>query len=1072
MGGGEQVLRARLLPPRPRPHILMRPRLQEKLSEALEVPLTIVQAGPGYGKTTALTSFLRTQPHPVVWYSASEGEAAPLPFLRHLIQALRARNALLGEKALTILEEGRGDSSPWHLAVAALVDDIAFSSQPETLVVLDDFHAIDPNPEIIAAVDYLVEQLPPQIHLILSTRRRPLLPSLPKWRARAEVLELGQVDLAFTSSEVLELFQDQYGVDLAAEQTREVTDRTEGWIIALQLIWQGLRKGSPLKRFWDASPASLDTLFRYLAHEVLNRQKPFVQRFLLATAALDRLVPAACDAVMGEVGSDRVLRALEENGLLLQPVGDGIYRYHQLFQQFLLGEALREPTTLRACHAAAAAHFTSTSDYAEAAGHYLSAGEADPAADAIAEVGAAMLRAGQTDALGRLIDQLPIQVLERRPDLLLLRGDIARLTSRFDQALIHYRQAAEAADDERNRCRALMGQAQVFLDTISPSAADEPLAAALRGSETLRDDERAQLLAMVAENEMNRGHPSDAARFASLASARIPLNEDLEVRAHLRTGRLAAAMAQLEQTNRPGLTGASRSHREAPLLISLIAAMTGDRERSRIAAEEGIRLGLEKRSPFVRGVGLIRLGHALQLNPHVGLQATAAPYHKAMDLMDTLNVVRGKAEPLAGLSLLHGHVAGDWALARQYGLDGARIAEAAHDHWFYGFCLLAVGGSAAVLGHDEAAGYLQLAAKAFEESGDPHGLTLTQIWRAWLAHRHSDLGAFRAAAQDALDGARENGYGFLFTRGTLFGLRDPQALIPVLREAQRHGIRPEYAAGLLAELGVSNPDLHPGFTLRIRTLGQFQAWRGNQEISHREWQREKAKNLLQILVTFRGKVLQRDEIIDMLWPGSDAATGSRDFKVALNSLLTALEPGRTARSGSFHLYRRGTAYGLNAASGYWLDADEFARLSSEGFALAAQGCEPEAGDRLRRALDLYHGDFLQDLPYEDWCNDERERLQVLYLRAAQWLAQFEARQGNYENCIRYGELILARDRCWEEAYRLLMLSYYRLGNRAMAMRAYDKCVQNLQSGLGITPMPVTANLYERIRHNRDAFTGR
>lgn len=1059
----------KLLPPRPRRHTLNRPRLGARLTEAFEVPLTILQAGPGYGKTTALAGFLAAQENPAVWYAISEGDADPLPFLLHFIYALRLQNPLLGEKALSVLQEGEGPNRPWQLAVQALINDMIFSSQPETLIVLDDFHLVDGTPAIQEIVEHLVEHLPAQVHLLLASRRRPPLPSLPKWRARADVLELNEEDLSFTADEVGTLFREQYGVDLSVHQAETLAERTEGWIIALQLIWQGLRKGSSLKQVWDRLPASLEALFAYLAGEVLDRQKPYVRRFLLTTSVLDRLLPAACDALIGETGSASVLAALEENGLFTQAVGGGEYRYHQLFHQFLREQARKDSAAWQAHHLTAARFFASQGGGEESAVHYLAAGEHDQAAQTILAIAGELIDAGRVDALADLLAGLPDEVSHRYPALSLRRGDAARLTSHFEEALSYYRVAAaayRAEGDLRGQGLALQGQARVYLDTIAPAEAEGPLAEALELAEALTEEERAGLMSLVAENETNRGRPEDAAHFAQLAAQRLPLREDLEIRAQLRTGRLAAGMAALDRQTRQAGQHASRSHREIPLLVALFSSLMGDPDRAKAAAEEGIRLGREQRSPFVEAVGHIRLGHALQLNPLATVEEAAEQYRRSIAAMDALKVVRGKSEPLAGLALLYGLVAGDWPMAEKFGREGAEIAVSARDHWFHGFCLLALGSSACVNGQYEAAGrYLRETEAAASACGDSFGLTLARLWQAWLTHRQGDWAGFTRQMGLALDGAQANGYYFLFTRRTLFGPRDPQMLIPLLSEAQKRGVRAEYAAWLLAELGIPNPENHPGYTLRIRTLGGFKVWRGQQEVSGREWQREKARQLMQLFVTHRKSLLQKEQILDLLWPGADPDTAARDFKVALNALFHALEPGRTARSGSFYILRQGTAYGLNLASGFWLDTDEFEGLVSRG--LAAGGQRQVVAESLRQAIDLYQGDFLQDVPYEDWCTEERERLQVLYLRAVEKLALLAVRRGDNEEAVRLCDRILSKDPCWEEAFRILMYAYYRMGNRAMALRIYDRCVQSLQAEFGVAPMPTTQQLYERIRKSAD-----
>ncbi|MFB5085053.1 BTAD domain-containing putative transcriptional regulator [Symbiobacterium thermophilum] len=1070
MSAGEQVLKSKLLPPRLRRHTLVRPRLQERLLEALDVPLTIVQAGPGYGKTTALVSFLGAAPCRWGWYAVSAEDQHPLPFLLHLIHAVNAAVPGLGERAAALLQSAAGPHRPWTQVVDALTADLHGHAGQELLVVLDDFHHVDENPQIVALVEQFIEHMPHHVHLALATRRRPPLSGLPRWRALADVVELSEKDLAFTPAEVEELFLDQYGIRLTGEQTAALAARTEGWIIALQLAWQGLRKGSSLQDFWEGQPKNLDTLFDYLAHEVLDRQRPFIRRFLLTTCVLERLQPRACDHLTGEGDSERVLAALEESGLFTQAVGDGEFRYHQLFHQFLREQARQDPESWRTHHLAAARYYLAAGSAETAAHHFAEVGEFDQAADAILQAADGMIEAGRVEALGAFLARLPQETYSRFPALLLRCGDVARLTSRFDEALAYYGQAAEkyaVLGDDRGRCLALMGEARVYLDTISPGKADDALVEAQRLAHALTDRERADLMALLAENETNRGRPENAARFASMAAASTgaPVDDLLEVRSLLRTGRLAEAMRILERLARQGLAGASRAHREVPLLISYIAALMGDTRLTRTGAEEGIRLGKEKRSPFVEGVGLMRRAHALQLDPHAPDEAVAAEYQAAIALMDEINVTRGKAEPLAGLALFYGHRAGNWAQAEHYGLESARIARAACDQWFHGYALLSLGSSAAALGRTEAAGYLREAEKEFAATGDPYGLALARVWQALLAHRQRDWAGFAASMESALAAAQEHGYGYLFTRRTLFGPQDPQALVPLLQEARRRGIHPAYATRLLAEIGMTDPEHHPGYTLRLRTLGAFQAWRGRQEITRREWRREKARQLLQLFITHRGRLLQREQILDLLWPDADPETAQRDFRVALNTLLSALEPDRPARADSFYIVREGLAYGLNPHSGYWLDADEFKRLAAEGLALAERRQEDQARDTLSQAVELYQGEFLAELRYEDWCSEERERLQVLYLRALEWLAQDAARHGGYEQCVRLCERILACDPCWEEAYRLLMHSHFRLGNRAMALRTYEKCVQSLRRELGVGPMASTTRLYERIRRS-------
>jgi DNA-binding SARP family transcriptional activator len=167
---------------------------------------------------------------------------------------------------------------------------------------------------------------------------------------------------------------------------------------------------------------------------------------------------------------------------------------------------------------------------------------------------------------------------------------------------------------------------------------------------------------------------------------------------------------------------------------------------------------------------------------------------------------------------------------------------------------------------------------------------------------------------------------------------------------------------------------------------------------------------------------------------------------------------------SAYVLRNGSLYGLRPGVDLWLDADQFERLVTAGDRLSG----PEAEDGLnhyRQALVLYQGEYLQESPYEDWCSEERERLLTLYLRTADRLARALVERQEWEEALEVCRSILARDDCWEQAYRLMMISYSRLDNRAQALRTYRRCVERLQAELEIDPMAATVRLYESILHS-------
>jgi DNA-binding SARP family transcriptional activator len=286
--------------------------------------------------------------------------------------------------------------------------------------------------------------------------------------------------------------------------------------------------------------------------------------------------------------------------------------------------------------------------------------------------------------------------------------------------------------------------------------------------------------------------------------------------------------------------------------------------------------------------------------------------------------------------------------------------------------------------------------------------------------------------------------------------------VPLLLEARARRRRPASAARLLSEMGLPHIQAHPGYQLRVQTLGGFRLWRGQAELDAREWRRDKARQLFQLLLTRPGRPLQREEITERLWPSLSPEAANRDFKVALNALYKALEPARPPEAPSAYIAREGATYMLRPEADLWLDAAEFTRLAEAGLARLEGGRVEEALSNLQAALHLYAGDFLPEALYEDWVSAARERLLSLYLRAADRLAGALVDLARFDEALAVCQQVLARDPCWERAYRLMMVAYARQGNRPQALRVYQRCQQVLRDELDVAPSSATIAVYQQV----------
>lgn len=324
------VVAAKLFVPTPRRNALARPRLAERLRHAPEARLTLVSAPAGFGKTTLLTQWLgrsAATPRTAAWLSLDAADSDPAAFWTCVLAALRTVLPRVGPG----VPEQLASPPQVHLALADLVDDLTdefadelvdgLAAAPDDVwLVLDDYHLVDSR-ELREDMTFLLDHLPPQVHVALGTRADPDLP-LSRWRARGELVEIRAADLRFTSEEAAEYLAGAEGSELTPGDVAALTQRTEGWIAALQLAALSIRDREDVAGFVARFAGDDRYVMDYLVEEVLDREPDEVRQFLLQTAVLDRLTGPLCDALTGRGDGTAVLVALERANLFLVPLDD------------------------------------------------------------------------------------------------------------------------------------------------------------------------------------------------------------------------------------------------------------------------------------------------------------------------------------------------------------------------------------------------------------------------------------------------------------------------------------------------------------------------------------------------------------------------------------------------------------------------------------------------------------------------------------------------------------------------------------------------------------------------------
>src|SRR6266487_553787 len=409
------ILATKLYLPGLRPNVVSRPRLLERLNEGLHRKLTLISAPAGFGKTTLVSEWVAFIERPTAWLSLDEGENDPARFLAYLVAALQTIVATIGEGVLGVLQSPQ--PPPPEAILTALLNEI--TTLPDHFVlVLDDYHVLDAKPVDIA-LTYLVEHLPPQMHLVIATREDPQLP-LARLRARSHLTELRAGDLRFTASEAAAFLNQVMGLSLSATDIAALEDHTEGWIAGLQLAALSMQGRQDVPGFIRAFAGDHRYIVDYLVEEVLQRQPAPVRSFLLQTSILDRLSGPLCDAVTGQAEGNARLEALERGNFFVVALDDKRqwYRYHHLFAEVLSAHLMAEqPDQLAPLHRRASAWYEQHGSAADAIRHALAAEDFARVADLLELAVPAMLRRRQEASLLGWLKVLPDELVHRRPVL-------------------------------------------------------------------------------------------------------------------------------------------------------------------------------------------------------------------------------------------------------------------------------------------------------------------------------------------------------------------------------------------------------------------------------------------------------------------------------------------------------------------------------------------------------------------------------------------------------------------------------------------------------------------------------
>lgn len=1076
-------LRTKLLPPRPVPELLLRPRLSERLLANLAHPLTLVTAAAGSGKTTLVADFIRKHTENFIWYQLDHTDADPFVFLGYITNGIKQVVEGFGDITLSYLQQSADElASQPERAVDVLLNEVLESVDQRLILVLDDYHHLGADTPVHRVVDRLLAYLPDVMHIIMISRDIPPL-GLARLRSQASLGIIDRNDLLFTDEETQELFRQVFDLEITAEQLIEYRQRTHGWITALQLVRQVAQRqaieGTEGPDLVEILRQSEHDIFDYFAEEVFADETEEVQHLLLRISLLDRVETRLCSELYPDVHCRTILPALVRRNVFLTVASDERgeeYRLHPLFQSFLrrrlrleIGRAGIAQERLRF-----AEHFLGLGQWEQGVRYLLKAEEFDRAAPVIAERGGEWISAGALSSLLSFAETIPPAVMEKYPRALAYQAEVLRLRGEYDAAQAMLRRAVtllQEGCDREGEAEALHSLATIarrrgefetafeYLDraisladgqpriqikcgntrglclhvTGDLAAAEREFRAALQVAEEQGDEHYARLIAHnLGLPAMVRGDFGEALRW---------------LRRMLR-----------DNDTLPPMPRDATAH----LNIARSHLYRGDFE----ACEKHLNLALECSQLFnlisLRGEIFETFGNFYRESGEVT---------RALEFYERA----GRAYEDAGIDLTQRELLEEQAiLCLQLGdLPTARLRidqlikarEAAGNELGVLIASLARGRILLAQGEATCAGdQLQQACSYFRKHGLHYYEAQASLTLAICAQQSGKEGEMFEHLRRALDLAVSYDYEYwlqkeVMANRQLFASPDALSWLPAELREQLALAAPQVAMEPrpLAMVNVVAP---PVTDLIIHMLGHVEIFRDPaQSLTAEVWTTRRARDILCFIASRPHRRASKDTIIDTFWSDAEFEAIEKNFHPTVSHIRKALN-SKQALKQNFLLYRDGD-YQLNPDFSYRIDTEDFDHLLANGEAARRARDFDNCAKAYEQAIALYRGEFMKG-GYDLWMEEPRAYYREQYLRMLMGLTEIAQKNKDWQRSLELSQKILRDDPFREEIHCKMMKAHAALGNRLAVKEQFETLRKMLQKELNVEPAAETQRLYREL----------
>lgn len=1031
------ILNSKLQPPG-LSRVLHRNRLVELFSPIHTLKIICVVAGAGFGKTTLVNDVVNRSDLDLVWYRLATEDRDLTVFLNYLKSGFKN----FYPHGFESHPPGRLNNNTKHLTT--FLNALEKQVKNRTAIVLDDYHLVQDSKEINALVQFLIEQLPDLVHLILISRKELPL-KLSKFRAKGQILEIDESDLAFCSDEITSFYNRICPLNIASDQIKKIHEKSCGWAASLALFHYALKDKKPdeIENHLDQLKGSQKYIFSYLEENIFETQPDEIKDFMVRISLLSYISPDFCNQVFGITTAQQMIEQMIQDHLMIFSVhgNESLFFLHHLFKDFLQVKLNQRCSRqqISQLHQFIAAELEKK-DIFQALSHYIQGQAYDDAAGLIISNKIKFLIQGNLNFLGQCMDEIPLSYIEKNPQLLLTQAK-----------LISFLGNPKDAIEKLYTALALFKQNQSHDDSVNCVI---DLASQYYFTGYLRE---AKLLIEQVLDQVDPNSPTYVMAMTYVIFFASAFGEfDQAKRYRDQAKEVFRTYPEFEQKVANALILISCTH---------LYYFAGEFERSK-----------QLNDTLLNSINELNLETGLPL-AYYQYSATSFMLHEFDNGYAFAQKGIETCERIDLQDSQKGWIYHAWA-QNCMGLDqddkaidflhkGIDIFERPGNRWGLANsweCLCQI-----YLKKDQTDKARYYLAKAFDII-QGYDLTMTEgILENSMAQlliyekKWEDAWKFLATGRGKVDVLPFH----LFRNHLMSALccfktkriRESESLINKAFDLCRRldffrflGPQKKWLIPLIERFGKNNPSLvqlirnipDDGMPcIEIQMFGKFTVQIKDRQIRSSEWKSSKALMILKYLAANRPSgFIPKEVLIELLWPDQDASKTQKRFHVAMSALRKIVEPGLSSKAASAYIDRKKDLYRLCPGNQASIDTEQFAIALKEGTGLSDKN-PSMALKKLLAAESLYKGPFLEENLYDDWCIQKREQSILDYIRLLKLIQSLYQANQDMDNAVIYAKKILAADAYDESTLRKLMSLLKKTGQTTQIIKTYQDHIQKL-----------------------------